>query len=146
MLKALTKFFEGLRQFQRSNQIFDVYTDGSHKGKWGSWAFVVVQNKKVVHESFGRVRSAQSLEMEIQAAIQALLYLKKGSKACIHSDSKILIKSLTNSDHRPSAISDQISQLEQLCSLHQVSWKWVKAHSGIIHNERCDQLCIQARC
>ena len=24
----------------------DIYTDGSHKGKWGSWAFVVVKNKK----------------------------------------------------------------------------------------------------
>ena len=67
--------------------MFEVYTDGSHKGKWGSWAFVVVKNNKVFHEASGRVRYTASHRMEFQAALEALYFLDHGSVAHFYSDS-----------------------------------------------------------
>lgn len=40
---------------------------------------------------------------------------------------------------------DQIKALDQLSQRYFLSWKWIRAHAGISYNERCDQLCIQAR-
>jgi ribonuclease HI len=116
----------------------EIYTDGSHKGKWGSWAFVVVKYNKIIYEASGRVRGADSNSMEFQAAIEALTYLKPKTKACIYSDSRILINCLSSKDERA-------LELINLAPEKYISWKWVKAHNGNIYNERCDELCIKAR-
>lgn len=122
-----------------------VYTDGSHKGKWGSWAFVVVQNNKIIYEASKRVSKTNSNSMEFQAAIEALNYLKPNVKACIFSDSRVLIKAVTSTENRPRANADQIKSIDELLVGRNVTWKWIKAHSGIQFNERCDELCITAR-
>ncbi len=124
---------------------FDIYTDGSHKGKWGSWAYVIVHKNKIVYEASGRVRKTNSHRMEFQAAIEALSYLKPGTLACLHSDSKVLIDSALDPESRPQVNADQSEKIDELSSMHYISWKWVKAHSGIPFNERCDQLCMAAR-
>lgn len=128
--------------FKKSLQI---YTDGSQKAKWGSWAFVVVKNNKVIHEASARVSKTNSNRMEFQAAIEALAYLKSGEKACIYTDSRILIKAMSSSENRPAANEDQIKILDQLVANRKINWKWVKAHSGNKYNERSDELCRAAR-
>ncbi len=127
------------------NKKQQIYTDGGHKGKWGSWAFVIVRGDKIVHERSGRVRNANSHRMEFQAAIEALSFLKKNCRATVFSDSKILIDCMKLEKKRPAVYADQIDQLDLLSTKHSLSWAWVKAHSGILHNERCYQLCTQAR-
>jgi len=122
-----------------------IYTDGSHKEKWGSWAFVVVRNHKIIHESSGRVRKTNSHRMEFQAVIEALAYLQKGSQACLYSDSKVLIDCFNTPLKRPAVNADQLERLDALLVDRKVTWIWVKAHSGNSYNERCDDLCIQAR-
>lgn len=122
-----------------------IYTDGSHKEKWGSWAFVVVRNHKIINESSGRVRKTNSHRMEFQAAIEALTYLSVGSTAILHSDSKVLIDCFNPPHERPAVNADQLEQLDALLLDRNITWKWVKAHSGIKYNERCDELCILAR-
>jgi len=122
-----------------------IYTDGSHKEKWGSWAFVFVQNNKIIHEASGRVSKTNSNRMEFQAAIEALRFLNSGAKAVIFSDSRILIKAMNSVKDRPEANEDQLFILDELIADRQVSWIWVKAHSGVSFNERCDELCILAR-
>ena len=83
--------------------------------------------------------------MEFQAVIQALSYIQKGSKACLYSDSKVLIDCFTGPQDRPAVNADQIEQLDALILEREITWQWVKAHSGVPYNERCDQLCILAR-
>ncbi len=122
-----------------------IYTDGSHKEKWGSWAFVVVKNHKVLHESSGSTRKTNSLRMEFQAVVEALSYLKPRSKAVLHSDSKIIIDCFNSPYLRPNSNLDQLEQIDELLVTRKVKWKWVKGHSGIVFNERCDQLCVLAR-
>lgn len=142
LLSPLTELFKKRHLLDRK---LEIYTDGSHKGRWGAWAFVVVKNNKIIFENSGRIRKTNSHRMEFQAAIEALSYLKTGSQAFLYTDSRVLIQSALQKHSRPSVNSDQVELLNQLSSTRQISWKWVKAHSGIQFNERCDQLCISAR-
>lgn len=83
--------------------------------------------------------------MEFQAAIEALTYLKKGAYACLYSDSKVLIDCFNPPQARPAVNADQLEQLDALLLDRKITWRWVKAHSGVRYNERCDELCILAR-
>lgn len=121
-----------------------IYTDGSHKGAWGSWAFVVVKNNKIIHEASGRERKAGSNRMEFHAALKALNYLPDQTSAQIFTDSRILIQAMTGIK-QPAAHRDQIFNLLNLAQAKKISWHWVKAHSGVTYNERCDELCTEAR-
>lgn len=138
VIRFLTTFFKFPTQV-------DIYTDGSHKGKWGSWAFVVVRRGRIIFEASGRERRTTSHRMELQAAIQALAYLAKPSRVRIFSDSRILVDSMCKPEKKIPADADQLALLKKESSRHDVEWYWIKAHSGINFNERCDQLCIQAR-
>lgn len=131
--------------FSFFNKKYDVYTDGSQKGQWGSWAFVIVFKNKIIHESSGKVHKGDSLQMEFRAVIEALSYLKLGSKARIFSDSKILIDSIANSKKKPHRNIEQSQKITELIKAHTISWQWVRAHAGNVYNERCDQLCTRAR-
>lgn len=123
----------------------EIYTDGSHKGRWGSWAFVVVSGKKIIHEQSGSERKTNSQRMEFEAALRALQYLPRNSSAIINTDSKVLLDCFTKLRKRAFVNEDQVEEIDKLLSQHKVKWRWVKAHHGNIYNERCDQLCSQAR-
>ena len=123
----------------------EIYTDGSHKGRWGSWAFVVVKNEKIIFESSGRERKTNSQRMEFQAALEALKYLPAKSRAVINTDSKVLLDCFTEARKRVAANQDQVEVMDQLLLQHNISWRWVKAHHGNVYNERCDVLCSVAR-
>lgn len=136
---------------------YEVYTDGSYKEGRGAWAFVVVQKGLVIHEAASFAKKTSSNRMEFQAAIEALTYLPPRSQVRLYTDSRILIENMTvhsavwkslgwkkkNQQEIPNV--DLFKSLDDLNTQHQISWHWVKAHSGIGHNERCDELCIQAR-
>lgn len=123
----------------------EIYTDGSHKGRWGSWAFVVVSNEKIIHEASGSERRTDSHRMEFQAALEALKYLPEKSWAVINTDSKVLLDCFTKTRKRTCSNQDQVETIDQLLLRHKVSWRWVKGHHGNIYNEKCDLLCSQAR-
>ncbi|MDZ4660548.1 MAG: ribonuclease H [Pseudomonadota bacterium] len=141
----------------RRDKSLQIFTDGSFKGRWGTWAFVILQDDIVIHEISGRESKTCSNRMEYQAAIEALKILPRGSKANIYSDSRIVVDNITlhapfwkdnrwlKKNGRPIPNVDQIKILYRLCARHSVKWKWIKAHSGIQYNERCDRLCIKAR-
>lgn len=138
-------------------EIFQIYTDGSHKERWGSWAYVILKDERVVAERSGRVSKTGSTRMEFQAVIEALKSLPPGSQAHVFSDSRILIEAMTskmriwqqqgwvNKSGHPIPNGDLIKLLNELTQVRKVSWQWIKAHSGIKYNERCDALCTQAR-
>lgn len=118
---------------------------------------MIIEGGKILREKSGRGRNATCTRMEFQAAIEALQSLPLGTKATLYSDSRILIDTLTiwieewracgwtkrKGQDIPSL--DQIQILDDLNQQHEISWQWIKAHSGIPFNERCDELCILAR-
>jgi ribonuclease HI len=137
---------------------FIIYTDGAHKNQWGSWAFIVLQNNKVIHEASARCKKTDSLRMEIQAVLEALNYLSRElhTDLEIHTDCKILIENIKflnqwqmydwrkqNGALIPNV--DLYQQLHNLIKNINIHWKWVRAHSQNLYNERCDELCREAR-
>ena len=71
------------------NSNLEIFTDGSHKGRWGSWAFVVVRDNIVLIENSGRERKTNSHRMEFQAAIEALKHLPEQSVATIRTSAPL---------------------------------------------------------
>ena len=133
-----------------------VYTDGSFKDGRGSWAFVVVRRGRIVAERSGKAKNTTSNRMEFQAALEALRFLSPSRRAFISTDSRVLLEALeeipvwkaqnwVKSRGQPIPGLDQIQALDRLLAGRQISWRWVKAHSGVYFNERCDELCSLAR-
>jgi ribonuclease HI len=135
---------------------YQIYTDGAYKKGLGSWAFVAMVGTKVIKESSGKFQRSGSSRMEFHAAIEALRWLPPGARATIHSDSRMLVEGLTKKwpkwresgwmkKDRPLFNADQLKIIDELLLSRVIHWKWVRAHSGIEANERCDQLCVLER-
>ena len=156
MGQVLLRFLRCLGIFKRPPR-FEIYTDGSLKNGVGAWAYVVVKDNVVIHEASGQVKRADSNRMEFRAAVEALNWLSAPSEVVVFSDSRTLIDTLTLWRHAWKAAGwvkprqreiynlDHIKMLDALCEKHSITWRWVRAHSGVEHNERCDSLCIQTR-
>ncbi len=143
--KGLAPFLPFLKKGLAPFLPFRVYTDGSWKGKWGSWAFVVVRDGTIVHEASGRESGADSQRMEFQAVVEALSYLPPSSEAHFYTDSRVVYQAALGIKKPARTNQDQLLQIQKLSSQHNISWSWVKAHAGNVYNERCDELCVQAR-
>ena len=77
---------------------------------------------------------------EMTAAIEALKSLPREPKSVVlHSDSQLLIKTMTLGWKRKKN-HDLWVQLDEFCSLHRITWEWVRGHHGHVENERCDRL------
>ncbi len=137
--------------------MFEIYTDGSYKQGRGSWAYVIVKEGAVIHEASGLAKKTSSHRMEFHAAIEALRSFPLSTPATLYSDSKVLIQTINikmpewagnnwlKKNNRPIPHKDQIQDLYGLLQSRPISWQWIKAHSGILYNERCDHLCLLAR-
>lgn len=79
---------------------------------------------------------------EITAAIKAFEALKPGQRdltIVVTSDSQYLIKSMCG-EWRAKTNLDLFDRLEELSHVHNVTWQWVKGHSGHVQNEIVDKL------
>jgi ribonuclease HI len=140
----------------KSKSIVEIYTDGSCKpnpGK-GGWAAILIHGD---HEKIitGAKKDATNNQMELTAAVKALLALKEPCNVQFHTDSEYLRKGIT--EWMPSwkaknwkrktgklANVELWQSLDKATQTHQIDWKWVKAHNGHTLNERVDQLAFNA--
>ena len=131
-----------------------IYTDGGCSGNPGpgGWGVVVIADGIAKQLSGGDAHTTNN-RMELTAAISALSIVKNtpsfaGRKISVHIDSQyvkngitVWIKGWKTADKKPVKNQDLWQLLDELnCSLD-VSWNWVKGHSGVEYNEICDQLC-----
>lgn len=90
--------------------------------------------------------------MELMAAIQALEALKRPCQVVLVSDSQYLRDGITQwlakwkrngwktASRKPVANADLWQRLEAAADRHEVTWEWVRGHSGHPENERADAL------
>ncbi len=134
-----------------------IYTDGACSGNPGpgGWGALLFWNDRTKEISGGEVRTTNN-RMEMTAAIKALRVLKRKSEVTLYTDSTYLRNGITQwinqwkrkswmtKGGKPVKNVDLWKELDQLSSYHQVTWMWVKGHSGDEWNDRADELARNA--
>jgi ribonuclease HI len=140
-----------------------IYTDGACSGNPGpgGWGTVLYFEDGQVHELGGGERDTTNNRMEMQAAIAALEFLSEQTYSApveLHTDSEYLKKGITqwiagwkrkgwkNATGNPVLNQDLWMRLDSLSQAlkqnqkSEISWKYVRGHSGNQGNERCDEI------
>lgn len=137
-----------------SHPTVDVYTDGACSGNPGpgGWGVIMRFADGAEKELAGSDPQTTNNRMEMMAAIEGLKALEGPHTVALHTDSSYLKDGITSWIHKwkqsgwrtasGSAVKNQDlwQELDALCAHHQVSWFWVKGHSGHPENERADVL------
>jgi ribonuclease HI len=140
-----------------TSEIIDIYTDGACRGNPGpgGWGALLMFNGRV-REISGAETGTTNNRMELLAVINALRALKRSVRARIYTDSQYVRLGITEwlpgwkargwrtADRKPVKNQDLWQQLDGLAAGHELEWHWVKGHSGVPGNERCDQLANSA--
>lgn len=130
-----------------------IYTDGACKGNpgEGGWG-VYIELHSVSKKIYGYEENTTNNRMEITAAIEALNELDVKSDVLLYTDSKYLMEGINSwiknwklnnwktSAKKDVKNADLWKKIDELNSLHNVEWKWVKGHSGDFGNEMADNL------
>jgi len=135
-----------------SEQI-EIFTDGACKGNpgIGGWGALLVY-KGVEKELWGGERETTNNRMELTAAIRGLEELKRPCDVLLVTDSEYVMKGMKEwlvnwkkrgwktAAKQPVKNADLWQQLDEQVNRHNVTWKWVRGHTGHHGNERADQL------
>lgn len=133
-----------------------IYTDGACKGNPGpgGWGVLLRYNdqEKTLH---GGEAHTTNNRMELTAAIKGLEALNRSCVVDLYTDSQYLRQGMMgwiiswkkngwrNSKKEPVKNADLWQILDALASQHQITWHWVKGHSGHVENELVDALANQ---
>ncbi len=134
-----------------------IYTDGACKGNPGPGGWGVLLRYKGQEKTLrGGEAHTTNNRMELMAAIKGLEALKRPCAVELYTDSQYLRQGMTdwlsnwkkngwrNSKKEPVKNADLWIILDELASRHQISWHWVKGHSGHVENDLVDALANQA--
>lgn len=131
----------------------EIYTDGACRGNPGPGGWGVILRYKG-HEKtlYGGEAHTTNNRMELMAAIAALEALKRRSRVSLTTDSQYVKLGITTwladwkrrgwktADKKPVKNVDLWQRLDELVGKHEVSWHWVRGHTGHVDNERADSL------
>lgn len=131
----------------------EIFTDGACKGNPGpgGWG-AVMRFKGKERLLYGGEPETTNNRMELMAVISALEALTRPAGVRVTTDSKYVQQGITEwignwkrngwktAARKPVKNSDLWQRLDQLVSMHDVRWSWVKGHSGHPENELADQL------
>ena len=133
-----------------------VFTDGACSGNPGpgGWG-AILRFGAYEKELSGGEASTTNNRMELSAVIAGLSALKEPCSVTVVTDSKYVYDGMTKgwaegwrrrgwrrADGSPALNSDLWERLLDLAAEHDVSFCWVKGHSGHPENERCDRLAV----
>ncbi|GAB5403962.1 MAG: hypothetical protein Aurels2KO_21930 [Aureliella sp.] len=137
-----------------------MYTDGAavpNPGK-GGYGVLLRSGRKSKVLSGGYALTTNN-RMELMAVIAGLEWLKGKKRVRVYCDSRYVVDSINKgwaarwrangwktkaSGTKPVKNPDLWARLLKLTEAHEVEMVWVKGHSGIADNERCDQLAASA--
>ncbi len=135
----------------------EIFTDGACRGNPGpgAWAALLRYqgNEKTIS---GTETSTTNNRMELMAAIQALMAVKKPCQISLSTDSQYVQKGITEwlpqwkrrswltTSKKPVKNSDLWKELAAQADRHQISWEWIRGHSGHPENDRVDSLANAA--
>ncbi|MEE4283398.1 MAG: ribonuclease HI [Pseudomonadales bacterium] len=140
-----------------NQNLVEIFTDGACRGNPGpgGWAAVLrsAGNEKIIK---GAVMDTTNNRMELMAAIEGILAVKKASRVSLTTDSQYVRQGITQwingwkrngwrtASRQPVKNKDLWQQLDAALADHTVEWHWVKGHSGHPENELADQAANDA--
>jgi ribonuclease HI len=138
-------------------QVVEIYTDGACRGNPGpgGWAAVLSLGSRE-KELTGAENATTNNRMELQAVISALQALKRPVDARLYTDSQYVRRGVLEwlpqwkargwktADKKPVKNQDLWQVLDGEVAKHRIEWHWVRGHSGVAGNERCDALANAA--
>lgn len=101
---------------------------------------------------YGGERNTTNNRMELTAAIKALNALNGERSVTLHTDSKYLMDGISSwiagwkqrgwrtTARKPVKNQDLWQALDEAAGRHDVTWKWVRGHTGDPGNEEADAL------
>ncbi|TIH14918.1 ribonuclease HI [Marinifilum sp. JC120] len=141
-----------------SKKKMTIYTDGSCLGNPGKGGYGAVllfnEHRKELAQGYKRTTNNR---MEMRAVIAALTELKEPCEIILYTDSQYVKNAFTKkwidnwqkngwktAAKKPVKNKDLWLQFIPLLEKHDVTFRWVKGHSGDPENERCDDLARNA--
>lgn len=137
----------------------EIFTDGACRGNPGpgGWAALLRDGKGAAAQCIrGAEASTTNNRMELRAAIEGLAALERPSRVSLTTDSQYVRLGITRwikdwkrrgwrkADKKPVLNRDLWQRLDALNQCHDVTWKWVKGHSGHAENEAVDRAANSA--
>jgi ribonuclease HI len=130
-----------------------IYTDGACKGNPGpgGWGALMISGAHRRELRGGELHTTNN-RMELTAAIESLAALKRPCRVQLFTDSQYVRNGIMQwlpqwkkrgwktADKKPVKNADLWVRLEQEIERHEVTWHWVRGHSGDVGNERADEL------
>ena len=134
-----------------------IYTDGACSGNpgKGGWGAVLIYRDKQKHLSGSAILTTNN-KMELTAAIEALKAVKKSSDIELYTDSQYVKNGINlwiinwkkngwkTANKKEVANKDLWIELDKYVTHHNITWFWVKGHSGNHYNEIADNLAVNA--
>jgi ribonuclease HI len=131
-----------------------VFADGSCEGNPGpgGWAWVHVENDRVLAEDSGTDPATTNNRMELRALIEAYRRLPATAELTIYSDSRLCVDTINSwaagwerrGWRRKDGPIANLELVQELYSLSRtrprVKLEWIEAHSGLRWNEYVDAL------
>jgi ribonuclease HI len=135
----------------------EIYTDGACSGNpgKGGWGAVLLY-KEHKKEISGFKKETTNNQMELMAVIEALKILKKSFQVIVYTDSSYVKDGITQwifnwkkngwktANKKPVKNLELWQDLDNIASKHQITWQWVRGHSGNKYNEIADMLAVGA--
>ena len=131
----------------------EIFTDGACKGNPGPGGWGALLRYSGIEKSlYGGEKETTNNRMELMAAIEGLNALRETCEVTITTDSQYVRKGITEwlanwkrngwrtAAKEPVKNADLWQRLDEQNQRHQVSWRWVKGHSGHRENEIADGL------
>ena len=136
-----------------SSELVNIFTDGACRGNPGpgGWSALLVFNG-IEKELRGAEEQTTNNRMELTAAIKGLEALTRPCRVVLTTDSQYVKNGITEwmpewkqrgwktANKKQVKNVDLWQRLDAVVSLHDISWEWVKGHSGHPENDRVDQL------
>ena len=140
-----------------ADKIVYIFTDGACKGNPGpgGWG-AVLKYGNIIKEINGFSINTTNNIMELTGVIESLKSLSRSCNIVVTTDSNYVkegittwihnwkIKSWQTANKSPVKNKELWIKLDKEVARHQITWKWVKGHSGHIENERADELANKA--